>query len=322
MESFVFVRGNQRVVEVTAEIDGIISKKTLRAAFQLEEDVPIGLFRNNRGLKCREDDFFELQDGWNGAEYELRWEEERRSRRATPADQGATNPKRQKLDPAPEQLPVDGDLAASIGQYALFYNVKSDDYKRCAIPLSTKLAATFQHGENKKIKIDDEIVIRSWSDEKFNVKTRVVRIIEELDVIILKSDEKDLCNQSLPLSPVPPQKGMEYLMMGYSILHNKTSHLSLSTGIIASDVKRRFRYTGSSGSFKGDSGGGCWNKKGQLIGMQVEVEKGGHTKDDKGRPASPACGGRCCIVAVCDVLVAIRDLLPPADSDEEYEWNE
>lgn len=97
--------------------------------------------------------------------------------------------------------------------------------------------------------------------------------------------------------------------MGYSILHDKTSHLSLSAGIIASDVKRRFRYTGSSGSFKGDSGAGCWNKKGQLIGMQVEVEKVGHTKDDKGRPASPACGGRCCIVAVYDVLVAIRVIL-------------
>lgn len=266
--------------------------------------------------------FFELQDGWNGAEYELRWKEERQSRPATTADQGATRPKRQKLDPAPEKLLVDVDLAVSIGQYALFYNVKSDDYKRCAIPLSTKLAATFRHGENKTIKIDDEIVIRSWSDEKLNVKTRVVRIIEELDVIILKSDGEDLCDQSLPLSPVPPQKGMEYLMMGYSILHNKTSHLSLSTGIIASDVRRRFRYTGSSGSFKGDSGGGCWNKKGQLIGMQIEVEKVKHTKDDKGRPASPACGGRCCIVAVNDLLVKISDLLPPADSDDEYEWNE
>ncbi|CAJ0931805.1 unnamed protein product, partial [Mesorhabditis belari] len=301
-------------------------ESTVKSQFLLPLDAVVSLSYevNGRQKGCEVNEAgttFLLPDRWPAIQFFVD-SNKAPSRPATPADQGATNPKRQKLDPAPEQLLVDGDLAASIGQYALFYNVKSDDYKRCAIPLSTKLAATFQHGENKKIKIDDEIVIRSWSDEKFNVKTRVVRIIEELDVIILKSDEKDLCNQSLPLSPVPPQKGMEYLMMGFSILHNKTSHLSLSAGIIASDVKRRFRYTGSSGSFKGDSGGGCWNKKGQLIGMQVEVEKVGHTKDDKGRPASPACGGRCCIVAVYDILVAIRDLLPPADSDEEYEWNE
>lgn len=97
--------------------------------------------------------------------------------------------------------------------------------------------------------------------------------------------------------------------MGYSIIHDKTNHQSLSTGIIASDITRRMRYTGSSGSFKGDSGGSCWNKDGQLMGMQVEVEKVPHTKDDKGRPASPASGSRCCIVAIRDILGHIQVIL-------------
>lgn len=69
------------------------------------------------------------------------------------------------------------------------------------------------------------------------------------------------------------------------------------------------RYTGSSGSFKGDSGGSCWNEDGQLMGMQVEVEKVPHTKDDKGRPASPASGGRCCIVAIHHILGFIQVIL-------------
>lgn len=69
------------------------------------------------------------------------------------------------------------------------------------------------------------------------------------------------------------------------------------------------RYTGSSGSFKGDSGGSCWNEDGQLMGMQVEVEKVPHTKDDKGRPASPASGGRCCIIAIRSILEHIQVIL-------------
>ena len=97
--------------------------------------------------------------------------------------------------------------------------------------------------------------------------------------------------------------------MGYSILHEKTSHQSLSTGIIVSDVTRRLRYMGSSGSFKGDSGGSCWNENGQLIGMQVEVQKVPHTQDEKGRPASPASGGRCCIVAMISILHHIQVIL-------------
>ncbi|CAJ0558073.1 unnamed protein product, partial [Mesorhabditis spiculigera] len=181
MAPFIVVQANDRVVKVTARKDGTMNKMTLRSAFQLEADVPIGLFKNDLALACTDDDVFELQEGWQGAEFELRWEESRRSRRVTPTEQGATIPKKRKLEPESQELPVDGDLAASIGRYALYYN------------------------------------------------------------------------------------------MGYSILHDKTSHQSLSTGIIVSDVTRRLRYIGSSGSFKGDSGGSCWNENGQLMGMQIEV---------------------------------------------------
>ncbi|CAI2323978.1 unnamed protein product [Caenorhabditis sp. 36 PRJEB53466] len=318
MESFIVVRANDRVVKVTARNDGTINEKTLRRAFQLEDDVPIGLFKNDLALACRDDDVFELQEGWKGAEFELRWEESRRKLKKL----GATNPKKRKIEPESQELPVDGDLAASIGRYALYYNVKKDNYKRSAIPLTPRLAATFRHGDNKSIEIGDEIVIRSWSDEKLKVSTRAVKIVEELDTIILESDGADLCHKDLISNSILPRKGMQYLMMGYSILHEKTSHQSLSTGIIVSDVTRRLRYTGSSGSFKGDSGGSCWNENGQLIGMQIEVQKRPHTQDEKGRPASPASGGRCCIVAIISILANIQDLLPPADSDGEYEWNE
>ncbi|CAD6189275.1 unnamed protein product [Caenorhabditis auriculariae] len=135
------------------------------------------------------------------------------------------------IKPNPEQLPIDGDLAAYVGRFALYYNVKGDNYKRCAVPLTPRLAATCRHGENIAIK------------------------------------------------------------------------------------------EGTSGSFKGDSGGGCWDVDGRLIGMQIAVEKVPHTRDN-GRPASPAVGGRCLIVPVIAIEAIIRDLLPQEDSDGGAEWNE
>ncbi|CAB3397126.1 unnamed protein product [Caenorhabditis bovis] len=229
-----------------------------------------------------------------------------------------TNLRKRKINPESQEISVDGDLAASIRRYAFYYYVM-DNYKRSAIPLTPRLAATFRHRDNIFIEIGDEIIIHSWSDKQLKALTRVVKIIEELDTIILESDRVEFCDKDLIANATIPRKGMQYLLMGYSILHEKTSHQSLSTGIIVSDATRRLRYMGSSGSFKGDSGGSCWDENGQLIGMQIEVEKVPHTKDDKGRPASPASGGRCCIVAMRDIFGHIQDLLPP---DSDVDWTE
>lgn len=117
-----------------------------------------------------------------------------------------------RIEPEVKELPVDGDLAASVGRYALYY-VRDDNYKRCVIPLTTRLAATFRHGENKSIKKGDEIVIRSWSDKKFEVSTRAVKFIEELDTIILQSDGVDLCDKDLVFNSIEPRKGMHYLLV-------------------------------------------------------------------------------------------------------------
>ncbi|CAB3397246.1 unnamed protein product [Caenorhabditis bovis] len=109
--------------------------------------------------------------------------------------------------------------------------------------------------------------------------------------------------------------------MGNSILHENTSHQSLSTGIIVSNATRKLRYMGSSGSFKGDSGGSCWDENGKLIGMQVEAEQVPHTNDDKGRPASPASGGRCGIVAMRDIFGHIQDCdVDWTESDCDVDW--
>ncbi|UMM22583.1 hypothetical protein L5515_003724 [Caenorhabditis briggsae] len=306
--------------------DNRITKNSIKAGFLLEDDAVISLSyeKNAHQICCQMNEAgtsFLLPDEWSSMQFSVE-SDKAPSRPATPADIEGPNPKKRKLDPYSEQLAVNGDLAASIGRYALYYNVKRDNYKRCAIPLTPRLAATFHHGENKSIKIGDEIVIHSWLDKNLKVATRAVKIMEEYDTIILQADGEHLSDKDFITSSGYPQKGMKYLLMGFSIIHEKTSHLLLSSGIIATEVTRRLRYTGSSGTFKGDSGGGCWSEDGHLIGMQIGVEKVPHTKDTNGRPASPASGGRCCIIAIRDILGHIQDLMPmPADSDADS-WSE
>lgn len=246
---------------------------------------------------------------------------------------GASSSKRPRLESQFEEGIVDGDLVARVSRFALYY-LKGDNFKRSAIPLTQRLAMTFRHGENANIKQNEEIRIRSLHDNDFDVPTRVVRIIEELDAIILESRGKDLCDKDLVSGAVEPLKGMRYLLvifyyciyylkqnirasslkvewfqMGFSIMHGQGNHQSLSMGIISSDITPRLRFVGSSGSFKGDSGGSCWNDNGNLIGMQVEVEKVAHTTDKKGQPACPASGGRYYIVSITSIRAHILVIL-------------
>ncbi|CAI4223987.1 unnamed protein product [Auanema sp. JU1783] len=119
-------------------------------------------------------------------------------------------PKKCKIDS--EQFPVDGDLAAFIGQYALFYYWKDDNNKKSAIPLTTSLAATFRQGRKKELKIDDQFEIHSWADKEFKVATRVVRILEDLDTIVLQSNVK-LCNVDHIIDSAIPKKGMRSVIV-------------------------------------------------------------------------------------------------------------
>ncbi|EFO99008.1 hypothetical protein CRE_07855 [Caenorhabditis remanei] len=305
-----------RMMDNTIELDlpcNQLTQSTIKSQFLLDRDAIVSMSYESNGSKkgCLMNEngtAFILPDGWPDIDFFVESNKTPSRPCSSWSFEGAPDPKKRKIEPEYQEMPVDGDLAASIGRYALYYN--KDNYKRSAIPLTPRLAATFRHGENKTFKIGDQLVIRSWSDKTLEVTAQVAKIIEELDTIILESLGLDFCDKDLISNSVLPRKGMQYLMMGFSIIHQNTSHQSLSTGIIVGDVTRRLRYTGSSGS--GDSGGSCWNERGQLIGMQIE--------DQNGR--STSSGGRCCLVAMISILSHIQNLLPTVDSDGESEWNE
>ncbi|CAD6193735.1 unnamed protein product [Caenorhabditis auriculariae] len=215
---------------------------------------------------------------------------------------GPTSRKRQKIDPELEPLPVDGDIMTRLGQ--------------SAIPVTKDLAITYRHGENKNYLKGDSIKLSSYQNQKMVVDTCVVLVDEALDLIVLQTKSAELCERDLIKEAVKPHRGMKYTLMGYSVIHGGTSHISFSAGIISSDVTSRFRFLGSSGSYKGDSGGSYWSDDGRLIGMQVETEIVPHTTYNNDRPAS---GGRCGIIPITNIHSRILELLP---QEEEVDWNE
>ncbi|CAD6192679.1 unnamed protein product [Caenorhabditis auriculariae] len=265
MESFVIVRGNQRVVEVTAEIDGIIRKKTLRAAFQLEEDVPIGLFRNNRGLK--EDDFFELQDGWNGAEYELRWEEERRSRVARPADQAFAE---RPMSPYYPSLPPDPAPTPEAFSKWMFY-LHDHLGQATAICVHPRYFVSFRHGSHLQLKLGETLKMYTADkevDEQVGMHVSVVKVNEELDFILLKS-EFNVVERGPSIARA--QESEPFTLAGFGNEHGRLSYLpgtihSVRDTYFEGDGKQLGPFIlGTSPSSRGDSGGGIWGSRG-LIG--------------------------------------------------------
>lgn len=97
--------------------------------------------------------------------------------------------------------------------------------------------------------------------------------------------------------------------MGYSVMDKGTNEQSVAMGVLTSGITSKLRYIGTSGSFKGDTGGGCWDTNGRLIGLQVGVLNVPHSKDTTGKPAPPATGGRCNIVPVSLVKAQISVIL-------------
>ncbi|CAB3397124.1 unnamed protein product [Caenorhabditis bovis] len=226
--------------------------------------------------------------------------------------------KRQRIDEEPERLPVDGDIVSQIRRYAWFFT-RGDSLKRSAIPVTKNIAITVRHEANNTISIGDSIALTSYQNHEVVVDTSVILIDESLDFVALQSKAVEFCDRDLLLDAVNPIRGMKYLLMGYSVIHGSTSHISFSTGIISSDITPRCRYLGSSRVFKGDRGGSCWDDAGRFIGMQVEAEVVPHTRDNNGRPGSPATGGRCGIIPITCIRTRLLDFLPP---QEDVDLNE
>ncbi|KAE9549619.1 hypothetical protein FO519_007160 [Halicephalobus sp. NKZ332] len=151
MDLYIIVRGSDnRSVKVAVRATGVVGKGTLRDAFQLEEDVAIGLFREDIALERRRDGdefIFVLGTEWKGAEFELKWEEARRSRPSTSAERG------DKL----------------VGSCVLF----NDRYILTAAHLSFKLQQSYN--------------IEGTEGRSFKVKCNFICTL--LDFAILQSDE-------------------------------------------------------------------------------------------------------------------------------------
>lgn len=102
-------------------------------------------------------------------------------------------------------------MAARVRPFARYFC--KGNKRKCVTPLTTHLAVTCRHGDNNTLKEGDEVEVRAWDNAAFSVMARVVRIIDDLDAIILRSDGAALCDENLLFEASVPRMGLEYLMV-------------------------------------------------------------------------------------------------------------
>ncbi|KAE9556268.1 hypothetical protein FO519_000451 [Halicephalobus sp. NKZ332] len=178
MDLYIIVRGSDnRSVKVAVRATGVVGKGTLRDAFQLEEDVAIGLFREDIALERRRegDEFiFVLDTEWKGAEFELKWGEARRSRPSTPFGQVP---------------PVSAPASKSFVKWMFF--LRDHMGKSTVICIHPRFFVTFRHGSHLQLKAGDSLMIYKAEqevEEQVGINVCVVKIDEALDFILLKSE--------------------------------------------------------------------------------------------------------------------------------------
>ncbi|KAE9546980.1 hypothetical protein FO519_009808, partial [Halicephalobus sp. NKZ332] len=260
---YIIVRGSDnRSVKVAARATGVVGKGTLRDAFQLEEDVPVGLFRNDRALECRRDGdefIFVLGTEWKGAEFELKWKEARRSRPSTSFGQVP---------------PVPAPASKSFVKWMFF--LRDHMGKSTVICIHPRFFVTFRHGSHLQLKAGDALTIykaEQEAEEQVGINVCVIKINDALDFVLLKS-EVDVVERGPPLAGA--EESEPFTLAGFG---NEQQTLSYLSGTIHSVCGYYLHFQensnlmgpfilGTSRSSAGDSGAGCWGARG-LIGMNI-----------------------------------------------------
>lgn len=266
MDSYIIVRGNGlRTVKVMARNTGVISVDTLRSAFQLEPDVVVGLFRNGIALECsRENDsfFFHLQSEWIGSEFELVWDESRRSRPVTPMIEGAF-----------ERMEVDVNYSDEIQRNIEMmskYVYKINGITACATAVGPNILATCYHCVQHvvpsgpgldEIKCHREAVIEltnSTGDVK--LKSRIIIYSIEKDTVLLETlDGVKLMNEG-EIALTDGWVGQSYYVLGTPV-SDDGSPLQVISGRISSklnytiNTKEIYTLHGHGSARPGASGG-------------------------------------------------------------------
>jgi hypothetical protein len=139
----------------------------------------------------------------------------------------------------------------------------------CITIIGKRRAVTFAHTPHNTLKVGDEMEIwATENDAQYNVK--VLKINVESDWILLES-EVNLCDEEPKKAATAD--GRRYFQLGLSATTQQESPFSVSEGVVSSSRYNKLGHMlGSAGANPGDSGGGCFDSGGCLVGINVGCE--------------------------------------------------
>ncbi len=153
-----------------------------------------------------------------------------------------------------------------------WWKIEGHEVRGCATAYKRNRIATFAHGPHKNLKIGDVIPVYSLIGNVEHMVT-VIQVDSHRDFITLESD-RDLCPFEFEIAA--PYEGEEYIQLGLSAMgQDVTNPLSIARGIVTSTkYNRRGHFLGSAGSNPGDSGGGCFDERSDIIyGINVGCDE-------------------------------------------------
>uniref|UniRef100_A0A914EN09 Uncharacterized protein n=1 Tax=Acrobeloides nanus TaxID=290746 RepID=A0A914EN09_9BILA len=283
--NIIVVTGKEKKVKVLLDDVAKISEHTLRRAFQLENEVPIGLtiIIDEKEVCLDRQEFergqfyFVLPKERENLEFRLTWDEQRRSRPRFSLDAHPESPYPKAPSPPPP-------MSKSIDKW-MFYAVDSAG-KSTVVCIHPRYFVTFRHGTHLQLQVGSVIRIfnaKSETNEQDGYEVTVVDLNERLDFILLRSKEI-----IVPIAPrlAIAEESENFLLAGFGDQSTGEQQLAYLNGIVHSVRGYYFSVydrpahrpsllmgpfiLGTGQSSRGGSGGACWSFN-RLIGINFGV---------------------------------------------------
>lgn len=257
--------GKQEIVRV---ISGRITKETIRDAFFLKSDVSVALYKDGI-MQPVENSVYNLGTDCNGQIYQVKWDEERRSRPPSRMQEGSPVPTTDLNEKQKEYI----ERLRKFMFYSILAKTETGTFanigtiRNCVTVAEKDTALMAAHCLPEGVKEGFQFEIYSQENQSHLVQVKYIN--RKYDFVVLKTVDKEF--DAYPIALACPDVGIEYAILGYHGYNYQPSELlSAFFGRIRNNKHCKYLsfVLGSPGTTRGCSGAGVFNLS-CLVGIVV-----------------------------------------------------